>query len=204
MLTREVSSGQAVQIVCVPCWHPFGAVIQIHIEYCDGNKETARLASSAAVPKETQVPRQHSARHCAAREPLARLQRRIRPAMAATASSSSVDAFFALLEVWEFGQASFLAARLRGRQMRLSASLQQLAHDARQEVGRAFGQLAPRRLQSALAHACGCPEPRPVSASQPRWPCCPPGNLGLARCSAESKACAAGLRGRSGWSAEAS
>ena len=46
--------------------------------------------------------------------------------MAAAASSSSVDAFFALLEVWEFGQASFLAARLRGRQMRLSASLQQL------------------------------------------------------------------------------
>eukprot|EP00964_Phaeocystis_antarctica_P054693 scaffold32178_cov59-Phaeocystis_antarctica.AAC.3 len=63
LLTREVSSGQAVQIVCVPCWHPFGALIQIHIEYCDGNKETARLASNAVVPKVLQVPRQHSARH---------------------------------------------------------------------------------------------------------------------------------------------
>ena len=58
--------------------------------------------------------------------------------MAATASSSSVDAFFALLEVWEFGQASFLAARLRGRQMRLSAALQQLARCEEQYLSMEF------------------------------------------------------------------
>ena len=58
--------------------------------------------------------------------------------MAAAASSSSVDAFFALLEVWEFGQASFLAARLRGRQMRLSASLQQLARCEEQYLSMEF------------------------------------------------------------------
>ena len=65
---------------------------------------------------------QRSARRSGA-ERRERAPRRIRTSMAATASSSSVDAFFALLEVWEFGQASFLAARLRGRQMRLSAAL---------------------------------------------------------------------------------
>ena len=49
-----------------------------------------------------------------------------------------MDAFFALLEVWEFGQASFLAARLRGRQMRLSASLQQLARCEEQYLSMEF------------------------------------------------------------------
>ena len=66
--------------------------------------------------------------------------RRIRTSMAATASSSSVDAFFALLEVWEFGQASFLAARLRGRQMRLSAALQQLARCEEQYLSMEFAE----------------------------------------------------------------
>ena len=43
----------------------------------------------------------------------------------------------------------------------------------RKQAGSAFGQLAPRRLLSALDHAPGCPKLRPASANQPagpRWP----------------------------------
>ena len=30
---------------------------------------------------------------------------------------------------------------------------------------------------SSQHHSRGCPEPRSASASQPLWPCCPPGHL---------------------------
>ena len=71
------------------------------------------------------------------------------------------------------GAAAARVQPARARQRRVGLRCARAPLHVRNRAGAAFGQLALRRLLSALNHAPGCPELRPASASQPvgrRWP----------------------------------